>query len=119
MADNRLQAEERGLMSMTASEILTGSCDRGLNASSGHAPSFYDAAHTVYERHSQCASVLSEISLTLCDDNFLSLIQSNVQMAFNSTKDSGESAVTKLAQNWGIGIEAAKWDSPSHNTKND
>ena len=109
VAEERLLAEERGLMSMTASEILDGSDDRGhINPSRYHTSSLYEAAHTAYKRNSQCASILSEISPTLCDDSFLSMLKSNVQVAFSSTKGSSESTVNKLAQNWGIGIEAAK-----------
>ena len=86
VADNKTKDEERGLMYMTTSQILAGPTDRGPSTSSGHSSFNYDAAHTVYERHSQCASILSEISPTLCDDSFLSMIFSNVQVAFTSTK---------------------------------
>ena len=66
------------------------------------------AANTIYARSSQCSRVLSEISPTLGDDSFLSLLQSNVQVSFYNTKGSSEKAINQLVQNWGIGIEAVK-----------
>ena len=107
MAEERLLAEERGLVSMTVSEILQGDYNRGP-APRTCSPSLYDKAHTVYERHSQCTSVLSEISPTLCNVSFLGMLQSNVMVAFSSTKGSSDFTIHKLAQNWGIGLEAAK-----------
>ena len=109
VADGKLDAEDRGLSSMTAQSILDGNFgERGHRALSTLETSMAQAAHTVYERNSQCASVLSEISPTLCDDSFLSMLQSNVQVAFTSTKGNSESAINQLVKNWGIGIEAAK-----------
>ena len=108
VAEERLDADVRGLMSMTASDILGNFNDRGHSALTSQNASMYEAAHTVYERHSQCASILSEISPSLCDDSFLSMLKSNVQVAFSSTKNNSQSTVNTLARNWGIGIEAAK-----------
>ena len=108
-ADERLDAEDRGLMSLTAQSILDGTfCQRGHSAPSNFNTSTAFNAHTVYARHSQCASVLSEISPTLCEDSFLSLLQSNVQVAFSSTKGNDESLINQLVNNWGIGLEAAR-----------
>ena len=108
-ADERMDAEDRGLMSLTAQSILEGTFgERGHSAPSNFNTSMAFNAHTVYERHTQCASVLSEISPTLCDDSFLSLLQSNVQVAFSSTKGNDESLINQLVNNWGIGLEAAK-----------
>ena len=105
----KLDAVERGLISMTAEHILDGNfVDRGHSAPHILVTSMAHAAHTVYARSSQCASVLSEISPTLCDDAFLSLLQSNVQVALNITKGGSENAINQLVQNWGIGTDAAK-----------
>ena len=38
-------------------------------------------AYVVYERGSQCSSILSEISPSLCDDMFISMLESNVLLA--------------------------------------
>ena len=65
-------------------------------------------AYTVYNRISQCSSVLLEISPTLCVNSFLGMLQSNVQIAYASTKDSTKSAAETLVQNWGINLAAAK-----------
>jgi len=105
----KLDATELGLMSMTAASILDNNfVDRGLMVSETLDTYMVHAPNTVYARSSECSSVLSEISPTLCDDSFLSLLQSNVQVSFNSTKGSSEKAINQLVQNWGIGTEAAK-----------
>ena len=107
--DGMLDAEDRGLSSISAQSILEGfNGKRGHSALSSLQTSMAHAAHTVYERHSQCASVLSEISPLLNDDTFLSMLQSNVQVAVSSTKGGDESLIRQLVNNWGIGIEAAK-----------
>lgn len=41
---------------------------------------------------------ISEISPLLCDDNYLSMLQPNTQVAFISTKGYGESAIEKLVK---------------------
>ena len=69
----------------------------------------YKAATTVYERHSQCSAVLSDISPTLCEDSFLTLLKSNVQVAATSTRNNLDAATNQLVRNWGIGLDAAKW----------
>ena len=64
---------------------------------------------TVYERHSQRASVLSEISPTLCDDSFLIMLQSKVQVTLSSTNGYGKLVIDQLVKNWSISIEAIVW----------
>ena len=68
----------------------------------------YEAATTVNERHSQCSAVLSEISPTLCEDSFLTLLRSNIHVAVTSTRNSLDAATNQLVRNRGIGLEAAK-----------
>ena len=65
-------------------------------------------AYTVYNRISQCSSVLLDISPTLCPDSFLGMLQSNVQIAYTSTKDITKSVTETLVRNWVIGLAAAK-----------
>ena len=43
---------------------------------------------------------ISEISPLLCDDNYLSMLQPNAQVAFISTEGYGESAIEKLVKLW-------------------
>ena len=48
VAEERMNAKERGLMSMTAKDILGVFNDRGHSALRSQKPSLYDAAHTWY-----------------------------------------------------------------------
>ena len=100
--------EVRGLSSCTPTNILEEITLMGHISHCTPNSSLYDAAHTVYERRSQCASVLSEISPTLCEDSFLSLLKSNVQLTATSTKKVAGTTAEKLVQNWCIRLEAAK-----------
>ena len=68
----------------------------------------HEATTIVYERHSQCSAVLSDISPTLCADSFLTLLKSNVQVAATSTRNNLDAATNQLVRNWGIGLDAAK-----------
>ena len=53
-----LDAEDRGLRFLTVQSILDGNLgERGHSALSTLVTSMAHAAHTVYEMHSQCASV--------------------------------------------------------------
>ena len=72
---------------------------RGYSSHCMSNSSLYDAAYTVYRRSSQCASVMSEISPTLCQDSFLSLLKYNVQLAVTSTKKMATTTPEKLLQN--------------------
>ena len=68
----------------------------------------HEATTIVYERHSQCSSVLSDISPTLCADSFLTLLKSNVQVAATSTRNKLDADTNQLVRNWGIGLDAVK-----------
>ena len=87
-------------MSLSILNSING--ERGHSAPSTFNTSLQQAANTVYERHSQCSGVFTEISPTLCDDTFLSLLKDNVQITFSSTKRSKLSTGELLVKNWGI-----------------
>ena len=84
-------------MSLSNLDSIRG--ERGHSAPSTFNNSLQQAANTVYERHSQCSGVLTEISPTLCDDTFLSLLKGNVQITFSSTNGSTLSAAQLLVRN--------------------
>ena len=88
--------EVRGLSSCVPTQILEDITLRGHSSHCTPNSSLRDVAHTVYERSSQCASVLSEISPTLCEDSFLALLESNVQLAATSTKKVARTTTEKL-----------------------
>ena len=94
-----LDAEDRGLCFLTVQSILDGYNGKmGQSTLSSLETSMAHATHTVYERHSQCPSVHSEISPLLCEDSFLGMLQSNAQVAFIGTKGYGVSAIDKLVK---------------------
>ena len=79
VAQERLDMDETrlsSLMSLSNLDSIRG--ERGHSAPSTLNTSMQQATNTVYERHSQCSGVLTEISPTLCDDTFLSLLKGNV-----------------------------------------
>ena len=113
IAQERLDSDERELSSLDTRTILEGVNEWGQHPQGSFSlntlnTSLHLAATTVYYRNSQCSSILSEISPTLCEDSFLNLLTSNVIVAASSTKNSTESMAQSLVRNWGIGIEAAK-----------
>ena len=55
------------------------------------------SAITVYNRVSQCSSILCDISPTLCEDSFLQSLKDNVHIAFTSTKASTKATAESLA----------------------
>ena len=57
------------------------------------------SAITVYNRVSQCSSVLCEISPTLCKDSFLKIFKDNVHITFTSTKSSIQVTAESLVKN--------------------
>jgi transposase len=67
-------------------------------------------AQTVADRTSQCSAVLADISNTLVDDDFLRALRQNVNVSATKSKTMKKKMISpeKLAQNWSIGIEAAK-----------
>ena len=83
IAQERLDVDKREPSSLYTRTILEGVHKWGHSAH-GSFPldtlntSLYLAATTVYYRNSQCSSILSEISPTLCEDSFLNLLTSNV-----------------------------------------
>ena len=96
-----LDAEDKGLSFLTAQSILDGNLgERGHSALSTLVTSMAHAAHTVYEIILSVQVYISEISPLLCDDNYLSMLQPNAQVAFISTKGYGESAIEKLVKLW-------------------
>ena len=99
----------RGLSSCAPTKLLEEITLRGDSSHCTPNSSLHDAAHTVYERISQCVIVLLEILPTLCEDSFLFLLKSNVQLAATRTKKVARTTAEKVVQNWGIGLEAAKW----------
>ena len=68
----------------------------------------HKSTSTVYERHSQCSAVLSDISPTLCEDIFLTLLKSNVQVAATNTRNNLNAATNQLVKNWGIVLDTAE-----------
>ena len=68
----------------------------------------HKSTSTVYERHSQCSAVLSDISPTLCEDSFLTLLKSNVQVTATGTRDNLDAPTNQLVNKWGIILDAAK-----------
>jgi hypothetical protein len=71
-------------------------------------------AQVFADRTSQCSSVLSDVSNTLNNDTFHRSLLSNVQVSYPlqvsrvSSKRKNAITVERLAQNWNIGIDAAK-----------
>jgi hypothetical protein len=67
-------------------------------------------AQNVADRSSQCSAVLSDISYTLQDDNFLQALCQNINVSAMRSKTSQKRKIEPevLAKNCGIGLKAAK-----------
>jgi hypothetical protein len=67
-------------------------------------------AQTIADRTSQCLAVLSDISNTLLDDDFLRALRQNVNVSATNSKATKKKMISPevLAKNWSIGLEAAK-----------
>ena len=98
-AQEILEIEVRVLSSCAPTNILEEITLRGYSSHCTFNSSLHNTVRTVFERHSQCASTLSEIPPTLCEDSFLDLLKSNVQLAAASTKKVARSTAEKLVQN--------------------